>query len=316
MTASESTAALPFRGALHSLANWTVLFRVGEYIFVTLGLFAAVGAFLGGLWGSALLLGHGLPLLDVALLVAGILVGHVVLARVFLLPWRLPSLIERPAETLRAVEFTSWGGFIAIAVGLVLYAVVSGRSLLLLIDAAVLAGTLTHAVGRVGCLTFGCCFGRPSDSPLAIRYDNPLAKAARVGGLRGIPIHPVPLYEAVFNLGLFILLNAVALAGSREGVPAALYLVIYGSGRFLLEFLRYNLPDERIGPLARSQWLSLVQAGAGAVLLVALCSASGPASPSIGETDAQTLLLLPLLAVSAALVFLAYSLHRGSIGRW
>ncbi len=316
MTASESTAALPFRGALQSLANWTVLFRVGEYIFVTLGLFAAVGAFLGGLWGSALLLGHGLPLLDVALLVAGILVGHIVLARVFLLPWRLPSLIERPAEALRTVEFTSWGGFIAIAVGLVLYAVVSGRSLLLLIDAAVLAGTLAHAAGRVGCLTFGCCFGRPSDSPLAIRYDNPLAKAARVAGLRRIPIHPVPLYEAVFNLGLFILLNAVALAGSREGVPAALYLVIYGSGRFLLEFLRYNLPDERIGPLARSQWLSLVQAGAGAALLVALSSASGPASPSIGETDAQTLLLLPLLGVSAALVFLAYSLHRGSIGRW
>jgi len=316
MTASESATATPPHDPLHRLANWTVLFRVGEYIFVTLGLFAAVGAFLGGLWASALLLGHGLPLLDVALLLAGILIGHIVLARAFLLPWRLPDLLQRTGETLRTVEFASWGGFIAIAAGIVLYAVLSGRSLLLLSDAVVLGGTLTHAVGRIGCLTFGCCFGRPSESPLAIRYDSPLAKAVRVAGLRGTPIHPVPLYEATFNLGLFLLLNGVALAGSREGVPAALYLVIYGSGRFFLEFLRYGSAEERIGPLSRSQWLSLLQAGAGAALLVALSSASGPASPSIGDADAQTLVLLPLLTVCAALVFLAYSLHRGSIGRW
>lgn len=316
MASSESATATPPQNPLHRLANWTVLFRVGEYIFVTLGLFAAVGAFLGGLWASALLLGHGLPLLDVALLLAGILVGHIVLARAFLLPWRLPGLLQRTGETLRTVEFTSWGGFIAIALGLVLYAVLSGRSLLLLSDAAVLGGTLTHAVGRIGCLTFGCCFGRPSGSPLAIRYDSPLAKAARVAGLRGTPIHPVPLYEAIFNLGLFLLLNGIALAGSREGVPAALYLVIYGSGRFLLEFLRYDSGDDRIGPLSRSQWLCLLQAGAGAALLVALSTASGPASPSIGDADAEIMLLLPVLTACAALVFLAYSLHRGSIGRW
>lgn len=316
MAASERATAASLHATLHSLANWTVLFQVGEYIFVTLGLFAAIGAFLGGLWASALLLGRGLPLLDVALLLVGILVGHIVVARTFLLPWRLPDLLRRTGETLRTVEFTSWGGFIAIAAALVLYAVFSGRSLLLLIDATVLGGTLTHAVARIGCLTFGCCFGRPSDSPLAVRYDNPLAKAARVAGLRGTPIHPVPLYEATFNLGLFVLLNGVALAGSREGVPAALYLLIYGSGRFLLEFLRYNSGEDRIGPLSRSQWLSLLQAGAGIGLLVALSSTSGPASPSIGDADAQALVLLPLIAVCAALVFLAYSLHRGSIGRW
>lgn len=316
MVTFESTPALLFRGTLHSLANWVVLFRVGDYIFVTFGLFAAVGAFLGGVWASALLLGHSLPLLHVALLLAGIIVGHIVFARTFQLPWRLPNLLQRTGETLRTVEFVSWGGFIAVAAGLVLYALLSGRSLLLLIDAAVLAGTLSHAVGRIGCLTFGCCFGRPGRSPLAIRYDSPLAKAAWAGGLRGTPIHPVPLYEATFNLGLFLLLNGVALAGSREGVPAALYLVIYGSGRFLLEFLRYDSAENRIGPLCRNQWLSLLEAGAGAGLLLALSTASGPPSPSIGEADAQSLVLLPLLAVCAALVFLAYSLHRGSVGRW
>ena len=316
MAASQSTAALPLRDRLHSLVNWTVLFQVGDYIFVTFGLFAAVGAFLGGLWAAALLLGLGLPLIDVALLLTAILVGHIVFARAFLLPWRLRGLLQQPAKTLRTVEFASWGGFIAIAAGLVLYAVFSGRSLLALVDAAVLGGTLGHVIGRIGCLTLGCCFGRPSSSPLTVCYDNPLAKAARTAGLRGIPIHPVPLYEALFLLGLFLLLNAIALAGSREGVPAAVYLITYGSGRFLLEFLRYDSAGDHIGPLPRNQWLSLLQAGAGVALLVALSSASGPASPSIAEADARTLLLIPLLAACAALVFLAYSLHRGSIGRW
>ena len=316
MAASESTSARPPRGTLHSLANWTVLFRVGDNIFVTFGLFAAVGAFLGGLWASALLLGLGLPLIDVALLLTAIIVGHIVLARAFLLPWRLRSLLQRPGEVLRTVEFASWGGFIAIALGLVLYAVFSGRSLLGLIDAAVLGGTLGHVAGRIGCFTLGCCFGKPSASPLAVCYDNPLAKAARTGGLRGIPIHPVPLYEALFLLGIFLLLNVIALTGSREGVPAAIYLITYGSGRFLLEFLRYNPADEYIGPLPRNQWLSLLQAGAGVALLAALSTASGPASPSVAEADARALLLLPLLAACAAIVFLAYSFHRGSIGRW
>lgn len=315
MATSERAIVPSLHDTLQSLANWTVLFRVGEYIFVTLGLFAAIGAFLGGLWASALLLGQGLPLLDVALLVGGILVGHVVFARAFLLPWRLPDLFRRPGETLHTIEFASWGGFIAIAAGLVLYAVFSGRSLLLLIDATVLGGTLTHAVARIGCLTFGCCFGRPSRSPLAVRYESPLAKAAWSAGLRGTPIHPVPLYEAALSFGLFLLLNSIALSGSREGVPAALYLVAYGTGRFLLEFL-YDSPQDHIGPLLRNQWLSVLEAGAGVALLAALSTASGPPSPSIGEADAQTLVLLPLLAVCAAVVFLAYSLHRGSIGRW
>ena len=316
MATSERATAPSLHDMLQRLANWTVLFRVGEYIFVTLGLFAAIGALLGGLWAAALLLGQGLPLLDVALLLAGILVGHIVLARAFMLPWRLSDLVQRTGETLRTVEFASWGGFIGVAAGVVLYAVFSGRSLLFLIDVVVLGGTLAHAVGRIGCLTFGCCFGRPSESPLAIRYDNPMAKAARAAGLRGTPIHPVPLYEAALILLLFLVLNGIALAGSREGVLAALYLVTYGSGRFLLEFLRYDSGNDHIGPLLRNQWLSLSQAGAGVALLVALSTASGPASPSIGEADAQVLVLLPLLAACAVIVFLAYSLHRGSIGRW
>jgi phosphatidylglycerol:prolipoprotein diacylglycerol transferase len=316
MATSERATASSLHDALQSLANWTVLFRTGDYIFVTLGLFAAIGALLGSLWVSALLLGQGLPLLDVALLVSGILVGHIVFARAFLLPWRLPDLFRRTGETLHTIEFASWGGFIAVAAALVLYAVFSGRSLLLLIDVAVLGGTLTHAVARIGCLTFGCCFGRPAESPLSIRYESPMAKAAWAAGLRGTPIHPVPLYEAALSFGLFLLLNGIALAGSREGVPAALYLVIYGSGRFLLEFLRYDTPQDHIGPLLRNQWLTVLEAGAGVALLAALSTASGPPSPSIGEADAQAFVLLPLFAVCAAVVFLAYSLHRGSIGRW
>src|SRR3972149_9420790 len=140
MGAPESAPPPSLHGTLHSLANWTVLFRVGEYIFVTLGLFAAGGALLGGLWASALLLGQGLPLLDVALLVGGLLVGHIVPARAFLFPWRLPDLLRRTGETLRTVEFVSWGGFIAVVAGLVAYAVLSGRSLLLLVHPAVLGG--------------------------------------------------------------------------------------------------------------------------------------------------------------------------------
>jgi prolipoprotein diacylglyceryltransferase len=316
MASSARNAEALLSDTLQALANRTVLFRRGDLIFVTFGLFAAAGAFAGGLWVAAVLLGMGVSLPEATLLLGGILLGHVVLARAFLIPWRLPDVFRNPGETLRRVEFASWGGFIAIAAGLGAYAALSGRSLLALVDAAALGGVLGHAVGRLGCITFGCCFGRPTASVLAVRYESPLAKAVRVARLQGVPLHPVPLYEAVFNLGLFLLLNAVALGGSREGVPAALYLLAYGTARFFLEFMRWNGIDDYIGPLPRNQWLSIGQAGAGGLLLVALSSVSGPPSPSIAGADARVLGLIPALVATSALVCLAYSLHRRSIGRW
>lgn len=311
-----AVAVQPLQEAIQFLADRTILFRRGDYIFATFGLFAGLAGLAGGAWAGWLLLAQGVPFAETAALLSGVMVGHIVLARAFLLLWRLDSLWRRPVRTLRTVEFASWGGIVAVVIGLGIYAWLSGHPMLDLTDVAVRSGTLAHAIGRLGCISFGCCFGRPTNLGLAVRYHNTQAKAARLNGLQGVPLHPVPLYESAYNLGLFALLNGIAFAGAPQGLPSGLYLVLYGGARFFLETLRYDGGADMLGPLPRNQWISLAMLASGIGLLAALLPFDGPSQPSLTGAWPQTLALFPILAASSAIVFLAYSIHRGSLGRW
>jgi len=64
---------------------------------------------------------------------------------------------------------------------------------------------LGHAVGRLGCLMAGCCYGRETHVPWAITFTNPEA-AANVGTPLGVPLHPTQLYESAAGLVIFIAL--------------------------------------------------------------------------------------------------------------
>lgn len=309
---SISALAAPIQQRVHRLANWTVLFRWRGYVFVTFGLFGGLATLVGGMIGAYLMLGQGVPVADSALILGGLLMGHLVAARAFLLPWWGLHLVRRPVHVLRTVEFASWGGYVAIAIVMGVYASATDFGFFQLTDIAARAGPLAHAIGRLGCFTFGCCFGRPTRLPLAVRYDSPEAKASRVAGLRGVPLHPVPLYEAAYNVLLFAILNAVALVGAPVGMPSALYLVLYGTGRFCLETLRYNGPNDDIGPLPRNQWLALLMLVSG----LAIMPLHGQGPHFVAPDLKHLLALAPIVGLSSGVVFLTYSLHRGSIGRW
>jgi phosphatidylglycerol:prolipoprotein diacylglycerol transferase len=81
-------------------------------------------------------------------------------------------------------------------------------------------------IGRIGCLLVGCCRGLPYDGPFAITYAD------------GIPRHPAPAYEMLFNFTMAFLLLALCRRQILFGRLFALYLVSYGVFRFFLEFIR------------------------------------------------------------------------------
>jgi len=102
-----------------------------------------------------------------------------------------------------------------------------------LADRSVPVLCLGHALGRIGCLLGGCCFGRPWQGALAIHYNHPLAPAAALGAAR----HPYPLYEAT---GLLVLAVVFALLPVREP----------GSGRRLIAYAAsYSLLRLGLEPL-------------------------------------------------------------------
>ncbi|MCB9600462.1 MAG: prolipoprotein diacylglyceryl transferase [Sandaracinus sp.] len=178
-------------------------------------------------------------------------------------------------RTGHLLDFANEGGLVfygaPIGGGLALYLSCRGFGLpfLRLCDAAVHAIPAGHAIGRLGCFFGGCCFGSEipatHDAPFwAVRYTNLLAPAAHPPVLR----HPTPLYESALLLLVAWALTTIPTRRVGDGSRLGLYCVIYAAVRTTVELYRGDLVRGvwALG-LSTSQWLSLLTAGLGFVLL-------------------------------------------------
>jgi phosphatidylglycerol---prolipoprotein diacylglyceryl transferase len=167
-----------------------------------------------------------------------------------------------------------YGGFIGAAVALPVFARLRGLSVLALYDFVVTSVPLAHALGRIGCFLNGCCFGRPWDGCVAVRFpDGTLPWWAHVEAgwiprtaLRSAAVHPVQLYEAAFNLLLYGLLVVGYRRRPRDGMLTALYLFLYPAARFGFELLRGDTRPAWAG-LSLGQWTSIALVLAGLAVL-------------------------------------------------
>ncbi|MEW6279371.1 MAG: prolipoprotein diacylglyceryl transferase [Candidatus Eremiobacterota bacterium] len=100
------------------------------------------------------------------------------------------------------------------------------------------------ALGRIGCLMQGCCYGKMATVPWAITYP---------GQLSG-PRHPVPLYEAGMDLLLWPIVLWVFHRSKRQGQTMFTVLFLYSIIRFTAEFFREG---PMWGPLSQTQWGSV-----------------------------------------------------------
>lgn len=134
--------------------------------------------------------------------------------------------------------------------GGIIGAIVSGRLLRVNLARAETAIVpflpLGHAVGRVGCMMAGCCYG--------IKYEGFFAvKNQYAGGF----CFPVQAVEAFFNLCIMAVLLKRAGKDSVQHRLLSLYLVMYSAVRFFVEFLRGDLIRGLHYGLSTSQWISL-----------------------------------------------------------
>jgi phosphatidylglycerol:prolipoprotein diacylglycerol transferase len=103
-----------------------------------------------------------------------------------------------------------------------------------LFDAAAPGVVLGQAIGRLGCLVTGDAVGPATDGTWGIAYTNPGAMVPQLG----VAYQPTFLYEAGWDLGVFGVVWALRGRGLRDGHLFALYLGLYGAGKFGLTFLR------------------------------------------------------------------------------
>jgi phosphatidylglycerol:prolipoprotein diacylglycerol transferase len=110
---------------------------------------------------------------------------------------------------------------------------------------------LFHFFGRIGCFFNGCCFGVKSSIGFMFR-SSPIDIANNVTRL------PVQLIESFFNLMLFILLHNIRNKKSFKNRLFQFYLILYSTGRFVLEFYRGDIYRGIYFYLSTSQIISII----------------------------------------------------------
>ena len=184
------------------------------------------------------------------------LVGGIVGARAYYLVQNWDDVSNDLLGNLFSGSGLVWyGGAIGGALAVCAWAWRRGFLGLALLDLAATPLALGYAIGRIGCQLSGDGdYGKASDVPWAMSYpDGTVPTDDRV--------HPTPVYEsiamALVAWGLWSLRDRVA-----PGILFALYLVLSGLERFLVEFLRRN--DEVWAGLTVPQIESLVLMAIGA----------------------------------------------------
>jgi len=103
------------------------------------------------------------------------------------------------------------------------------------------------AIARVGCFLNGCCFGKESGLPWAVVFP-PDCQAGWT--LPGKHLHPTQIYSALANLVIFIVLRRALARKLADGVVFCGFLVLYGSWRFAIDYLRYYETAMYLGPVS------------------------------------------------------------------
>jgi phosphatidylglycerol:prolipoprotein diacylglycerol transferase len=153
---------------------------------------------------------------------------------------------------------TWYGGALGGALSVCIWARRRGILGLGLLDMCAPALAVGYAVGRIGCQLSGDGdYGKPWDGPWAMAYPDGVVPT-------DVPVHPTPIYEtlAMGFAGLLLWRLRDRLAPGRL---FALYLVLAGAERLLVEFVRRNEPVA-LG-LTAAQWISIAMLVAGATWL-------------------------------------------------
>jgi len=144
------------------------------------------------------------------------------------------------------------------------------------------------ALTRVGCFLNGCCYGKVTHVPWAVRFPigSPAWEAQRdahliSGNAATLPVHPTEIYLALLNLLAFAVLYFVIRPRKRfDGQIFAWLLILYGVLRSFVEIWRDDDRGVFFGWLSTSQIISLPLVAIGIYLLVRRRPAASPAKPA------------------------------------
>lgn len=163
------------------------------------------------------------------------------------------TLIQDPIQFLDFTNgFVVYGGIIGGVFAGFLFTKVRHLSFWCYMDFVMPSIILAQGFGRIGCFLAGCCYGKETDSAFSIVFTNSQYAP------NNVKLIPTQLISSAWDFLVFFVLIRIQnrKVFKKEGNVAACYFLLYGCGRFIIEFFR---GDSRgtVGPLSTSQFISI-----------------------------------------------------------
>jgi len=245
------------------------LITIGKFFIPTYGVLVAIG-FLVGLWITIRLARRAkLPVEPVTNLAVYCALAGLVGAKLFMVLFDFKQYWSDPGSlfslnTLQAAGVYQ-GGFLLALITAIFYMRRHGLPGLATCDVFAPGIAIGQAIGRLGCLAAGCCWGTDCSRPWAITFRNPEAHDL-TGVPLGVPLHAAQLYESIADALIFVALYWAIRRPHRAGMVIGGYLALYSAARFVIEYFRFHEQGLHYG-LSWTQWIAVATFAAGVALL-------------------------------------------------
>lgn len=212
-----------------------ILLEFGPLTVHTYGFFIALAFLAGMLWTMREAGQRGLPAQYVPDFSFYIILGSIIGARIMYVLLNPSYFLKNPLEALMfwkgGLVFLG-GAIVATFLGY-LFLRRKKQPVWPWLDALAPGLALGQAVGRLGCISAGCCYGKYCDLPWAVTFSD-------VNSLAPLhtPLHPTQAYHSLAGLLSFIILLLFKKRITTPGKLMGLFLVLYSTFRFGIEFFR------------------------------------------------------------------------------
>lgn len=215
-----------------------VLFEIGSVTIYSYGFMIAVGVVAGvsymAIRGKKEL---GLTFDTANSLFLYIFAAAFIGGKVFLFFENPSYYTANPKSLLTGRGFVFYGSFLFAVPTMYWFFKKKNLPLYQMLDIMAITTCLVHMFGRIGCFMAGCCYGKPTDSVFGISFTHPACYADP----KNTPLHPSQLYEAGYIFLVMMVLWYLRGKKQFHGQLFLLYMMLYGAGRFILEYLRGDI---------------------------------------------------------------------------
>ena len=244
---------------------YPVLFKIGEFTVYTYGAMVFLGVLLGYFVALRQARREGIANKDFSDIFFWTVIFAFSGARFLFLIVEFDRFLQNPLGMLLSRSgFVFYGAIIAGIAAVYLLTSKRKSDRLKVFDSFALAIPLGHVFGRIGCFCYGCCYGRPTDSPFGILFP----PGCPAGSL-GVKVIPTQLISALALFLIFVVLKIIASRKKFDGQLTVFYFIIYGLFRFIIEIYRGD-PRGTIMYLSTSQVISVIMVLIGGILLFKL----------------------------------------------